>query len=91
MKEKVRRIGRKARDRRRHVGMEIAQRLEGNRMVEEPYSDRTVGMEITAMMMTRREHVGLENNGGNMFWRAMEGLPERETPERERDREYKRE
>ena len=60
-------------------------------MVEEPYSDRTVGMEITAMMMTRREHVGLENNGGNMFWRAMEGLPERETPERERDREYKRE
>ena len=91
MKEKVRRIGRKARDRRRHVGMEIAQRLEGNRMVEEPYSDRTVGMEITAMMMTRREHVGLENNGGNMFWRAMEGSPERETPEGERDREHKRE
>ena len=91
MKEKVRRIGWKARDRRRHVGMEIAQRLEGNRMVEEPYSDRTVGMEITAMMMTRREHVGLENNGGNMFWRAMEGLPERETPEGERDEEHKRE
>ena len=60
-------------------------------MVEEPYSNRTVGMEITAMMMTRREHVGLENNGGNMFWRAMEGLPERETPEGERDREHKRE
>ena len=36
-------------------------------MVEEPYSDRTVGMEITAMMMMRREHVGLENNDGGMF------------------------
>ena len=70
--------------------MEITQRLEGNRMVEEPYSDRTVGMEITTMMMTRREHVGLENNGGDMFWRAMEGLPERETPEGERDGEHER-
>ena len=86
MKERVRRIGWRARDWRRHVGMEIAQRSEGNRMVEEPYSNRTVGMEITAMMMTRREHVGLENNGGGMFWRAMEGMPERETLEGERDR-----
>ena len=60
-------------------------------MVEEPYSDRTVGMEITAMMMTRREHVGLENNGGDMFWRAMEGLPKRETTKGERDREHERE
>ena len=91
MKERVRRIGWRARDRRRHVGMEIAQRSEGNRMVEEPYSNRTVGMEITAMMMTRREHVGLENNGSGMFWRAMEGMPERETPEGERDGEHERE
>ena len=60
-------------------------------MVEEPYSNRTVGMEITAMMMTRREHVGLENNGGGMFWRAMEGMPERETPEGGRDGEHERE
>ena len=37
------------------MGMEIAQRLEGNRMVEEPYSDQTMGMEITVMMTTRRE------------------------------------
>ena len=79
MKEKVRRIGRKARDWRRHVGMEIAQRSEGNRMVEEPYSDQTVGMEITMMMMTRRNHVGLKNNDGGMFWQAMEGSSERET------------
>ena len=50
------------------MGMEIAQRSEGNWMVEELYSDRTVGMEITVIMMTRREHVGLENNGGSMFW-----------------------
>ena len=91
MKERVRKIGWRARDWRRHVGMEIAQRSEGNRMVEEPYSNRTVGMEITAMMMTRREHVGLENNGGGMFWRAMEGMPERETPEGERDGEHERE
>ena len=82
------RSGQRARDRRLHVGMEIAQRSEGNWMVEEPYSDRTVGMEITVIMMTRREHVGLENNGGSMFWRAMEDLPERETPEGERDREH---
>ena len=65
--------------------------MKGNWMVEEPYSDRIVGMEITAMMMTRREHVGLENNGGDMFWRAMEGLPERETTKGERDRKHKRE
>ena len=85
------RSGQRARDRRLHVGMEIAQRSEGNWMVEELYSDRTVGMEITAMMMMRREHVGLENNSDGMFWRAMEGLPERETPEGERDEEHKRE
>ena len=48
-------------------------------------------MEITAMMMTRREHVCLENNGGSMFWQAMEGSPERETLEGERDREHERE
>ena len=66
--------------------MEIAQRSEGNRKVEELYSDRTMGMEITAMMMTRREHVGLENNGGGMFWQAMEGLPERDTRRREGQR-----
>ena len=85
------RSGWRARDRRQHMGMEIAQRSKGNQMVEEPYSDWIMGMEITAMMMTRREHVGLENNGGGMFWRAMEGLPERETPERERDGEQERE
>ena len=62
------RSGWRARDRWRHVGMEIAQKSEGNRMVEEPYSDRTIRMEITVMMMMRSEHVGLENNGGNMFW-----------------------
>ena len=65
--------------------------MKGNWMVEEPYSDQIVGMEITAMMMTRREHVGLENNDGDMFWQAMEGLPERETTKGERDREHKRE
>ena len=84
MKERVRRIGRRARDRRRHAGMEIAQRSEGNRMVEEPYSDQTVGMEITAMMMMRREHVGFENNDGGMFWRAKEGLLEKERHQKER-------
>ena len=53
-------------------------------MIEEPYSDRIVGMEIMAMMMRRREHVGLENNDSNMFWRAMEGSPEeRDTRRRE--------
>ena len=91
MKERVRRIGWRSQDWRRHVGMEIAQRSEGNQMVEEPYSDRMVGMEITVMMMTRRKHVGLENNDGGMFWRAMEGLPKRETPEGEKDGEHKRE
>ena len=62
-------------------------------MVEERYLDQTMGMEIMAMMMMmmRREHVGFENNDGGMFWRAMEGLPERETPERERDGEQERE
>ena len=59
-------------------------------MVEEPYLDRIVGMEITAMMMMMREHVGLENNGGGMFWRATEGLPKRETPEGERDGEHRK-
>ena len=71
--------------------MERVQRSEGNRMVEELYSNRTMGMEITTMMMTKREYVGLKNNNDGMFWRAMEGLPERETPEGERDEEHKRE
>ena len=53
-------------------------------MVEELYSDRIVEMEIMMMMTTRREHVGLENNGGDMFWRAMEGLLERGQRARER-------
>ena len=46
----------------------LAQRLvvasaysKGNWMVEESYSDWIVGMEITTMMMRRREKVGLEN------------------------------
>ena len=65
--------------------MERVQRSEANRMVEELYSNRTMGMEITTMMMTKREYVGLKNNNDGMFWRAMEGLPERETPEGERD------
>ena len=71
--------------------MERVQRSEANRMVEELYSNRTMGMEITTMMMTKREYVGLKNNNDGMFWRAMEGLPERETPERERDGEHERE
>ena len=71
--------------------MERVQRSEANRMVEELYSNRTMGMEITTMMMTKREYVGLKNNNDGMFWRAMEGLPERETPEGERDEEHKRE
>ena len=36
-------------------------------MVEELYSDWTVGMEIIAMMIMRRENVGLENNDSGMF------------------------
>ena len=32
--------------------------LKGNWMVEEPYSNWIVGMEITTMMMRRREKVG---------------------------------
>ena len=36
-------------------------------MVEELYSDQTVRMEIIAMMIMRRENVGLENNDGGMF------------------------
>ena len=71
--------------------MERVQRSEGNRMVEELHSNRTMGMEITTMMTTKREYVGLKNNNDGMFWRAMEGLPERETPEGERDGEHKRE
>ena len=84
MKERVKRSGWRARDRRQHMGMEIAQRSKGNRMVEELYSDQTMGMEIMAMMMTRREHVGFENNDGGMFWRAMEGLLEKERHQKER-------
>ena len=55
-------------------------------MVEERYSDQTMGMEIMAMMMMmmRREHVGFENNNGDMFWRAMEGLLEKERHQKER-------
>ena len=90
MKERVRRSGQRPRDRRWHVGMKLVQRSEGNLMVEELYSDWTVGMEITAMMVMRKKHMGLENNGG-MFWRAMEGLPERERHQKERGTESTRE
>ena len=90
MKERVRRSGQRARDRRWHVGMELVQRSEGNLMVEELYLDWTVGMEITAMMVMRKKHMGLENNGA-MFWRAMEGLPERERHQKERGTESTRE
>ena len=69
------RSGWRARDRRWHV--------DGGGIV---FRSDSGGMEITTIMMTRREHVGLENNGGGMFWRAMEGMPERETLEGERDR-----
>ena len=48
--------------------MERVPRSEGNRMVEELYSDRTMGMEITTMMMTKREFLGLKNNNDGMFW-----------------------
>ena len=84
MKERVKRSGWRARDRQQHMGMEIAQRSKGNWMVEELYSDQTMGMEIMAMMMTRREHVGFENNDGGMFWQAMEGLLEKERHQKER-------
>ena len=60
-------------------------------MVEEPYSDQTIGMEITMMMMTRRNHVGLKNNDGGMFWQAMEGSSKRETHQKERGTESTRE
>ena len=55
-------------------------------MVEERYLDQTMGMEIMAMMMMmmRREHVGFENNDGGMFWRAKEGLLEKERHQKER-------
>ena len=45
-----------------------------------------MGMEIMAMMMMmmRRKHVGFENNDGGMFWRAMEGLLEKERHQKER-------
>ena len=60
-------------------------------MVEEPYSDQTVRTEITMMMMMRRRnHVGLKNNDGGMFWRAMEGSSERETHQKERGTESTR-
>ena len=74
------RSGWRARDRRWHV--------DGGGTV---FRSNSGGMEITTIMMTRREHMGLENNGGGMFWRTMEDLPKRETPKGERDGEHERE